>query len=95
MLIAMAVICLVFGIWIFADPDPISKFIPYVISILLIVHGATTIGAAANGKAIGMDDWGLLMLLGILSVVACPLCSYTAKYHTPPKIPSSTRKDVT
>lgn len=70
MLIAMAVICLVFGIWIFADPDPISKFIPYVISILLIVHGATTIGAAANGKAIGMDDWGLLMLLGILSVVA-------------------------
>lgn len=69
-LIAMAVICLGFGIWIFADPDPISKFIPYVISILLFVHGATTIGAAASGKAMGMDDWGLLMLLGILSVVA-------------------------
>ena len=76
--ISVAVCILIFGAWIFLFPDPISKFVPVVLGVLLAVHGADTIATAVTGKKAEIGDWVALMVLGIISIaggIFAILCS--------------------
>jgi uncharacterized membrane protein HdeD (DUF308 family) len=66
--ISVAICILIFGAWVFIDPDPISKFIPVVLGILLAVHGVDTIATSLAGKKAELGSWAPLMILGIISV---------------------------
>jgi uncharacterized membrane protein HdeD (DUF308 family) len=71
---AAALCLLVFGCWVFFFPDPITKFMPVVLGILLIAHGIDTCISAGFGKKAAIDKWWILLLLALLSMVMGIIC---------------------
>lgn len=71
---AAALCLLVFGGWVFFFPDPITRFIPTVLGILLIAHGIDTSISAGLGKKAAIDKWWILLLLALLSMIMGVLC---------------------
>lgn len=62
------------GLWMMAFPRPIANFIPIVIGIFLIFHGADTIHTAWRGKEIGASKWGLMLGTGVISAIIGVIC---------------------
>jgi uncharacterized membrane protein HdeD (DUF308 family) len=62
------------GFWMLAFPRPITNFIPIVIGIFIIFHGADTIRMAMRGKEVNAPKWGAMLFSGILSVVIGLIC---------------------
>ena len=71
---SFAVCILVFGLWVFMFPDAVSRFIPIMLGILLIVHGVDTIFTAFSARQFEYDRWVTLFVLGILTVLGGGAC---------------------
>jgi len=71
---SFAVCILVFGVWVFAFPDAVTRFIPIMLGILLIVHGVDTIFTAISAKQFEYERWIPLFVLGVLTVLGGGAC---------------------
>jgi uncharacterized membrane protein HdeD (DUF308 family) len=71
---SLAICVLVFGAWVFMFPDAVSRFIPVMLGILLMVHGIDTIFTAVSARQFQLSNWLYLLIMGILTVVGGVLC---------------------
>ncbi|MDD6667040.1 MAG: DUF308 domain-containing protein [Lachnospiraceae bacterium] len=62
------------GLWMLAFPKPITNFIPIVIGIFIIFHGADTIRMSLRGKEVKAPKWGLMLFSGVLSILIGLIC---------------------
>lgn len=68
-LVITGIVIMGFGLWIFFYPDPITRFVPIIIGLMLIMHGVDTVRIATAGKKVEMNHWTLGMVSGLLSIV--------------------------
>jgi uncharacterized membrane protein HdeD (DUF308 family) len=73
-LLTIAILIMLFGLWVFFYPDAVTRFIPTMLGILLIVHGLDTIMTALAGKNVSLSNWNVLLFMGVLTVVGGILC---------------------
>jgi uncharacterized membrane protein HdeD (DUF308 family) len=55
-------------------PDAVSRFIPVMLGIMLMVHGIDTIFTALSARQFQLSNWLYLLIMGILTVVGGVLC---------------------
>ncbi|HAN50933.1 MAG TPA: hypothetical protein DCP96_04420 [Lachnospiraceae bacterium] len=79
-LLSVSAVITAFGLWMLFFPGPISKFIPIVLGVLLVIHGIDTVSTAWTGKRLETSRWILMLLSGIISIVLGAVCILKANW---------------
>lgn len=65
----VALVLLLFGLFVIFESDLVIAFIPVVIGLILLVNGLISIQKAFNLKRAGLEKWWLEFLLALLTTV--------------------------
>ena len=74
----LGLIVLLVGIWVFIRPESVVSLIPFVIGVILCVHGIQDMKLAAETKGNGYEKWWSLLIIAVISLVFGVLCIVNA-----------------
>ncbi len=63
------IILVLLGVWIWASPDNFASIIPFVVGIIVLSHGISSLRIAAETSKMHYDKWWSVLLSGILMIV--------------------------
>ncbi len=72
--IAVAVLIVIIGIWMLANPGSIAKIIPIAMGVLLVVHGVQDFSMALETKNHRDERWWIGFVVGALSIILGIVC---------------------